>query len=99
MLRLATDANFNGRVHKGLLRRAPDLDIVRVEDVGLRTAADPDILAWTASENRILLTHDRDTMPGFAYERQIALGIKRLRRRHAAGHPEEDARVRGGRRM
>src|SRR5262249_14777719 len=27
-------------------------------------------------------------------ERQIALGIERLRRRHAAGHPEEDAGIR-----
>lgn len=69
MLRLVTEANFNGRVYKGVLRRIPDLDIVRVEDVGLRTAVDPDILAWAASEDRILLTHDRDTIPGFAYER------------------------------
>ena len=37
----------------------PTLDIVRVQDVGLRTASDPDILAWAASEGRILLTHDR----------------------------------------
>jgi hypothetical protein len=30
---------------------------------------DPDILAWAASEGRILLTHDRKTVPKFAYQR------------------------------
>jgi predicted nuclease of predicted toxin-antitoxin system len=69
MLRLATDEGFNRNVYKGLLRRVPDLDIVSVHDAGLRGAADPDILAWAASEGRILLTHDRETMIGFAYER------------------------------
>lgn len=33
---------------------------------------DPAVLAWAASKNRILLTHDHATMPGFAYERVIA---------------------------
>ena len=27
------------------------------------------ILAWAAENDRILLTHDEDTIPGFAYER------------------------------
>jgi hypothetical protein len=42
---------------------------VRVQDVGLNATPDPDILAWAAVEGRILLTHDRDTMPLFAYDR------------------------------
>lgn len=42
--------------------RLPDLDIVRVQDVGLRTRPDPEILGFAASENRILLTHDTRTM-------------------------------------
>jgi predicted nuclease of predicted toxin-antitoxin system len=37
--------------------------------VGLSTTPDPDILAWAAVESRILLTHDRDTIPNFAYDR------------------------------
>ncbi|HEY7313768.1 MAG TPA: DUF5615 family PIN-like protein [Gemmataceae bacterium] len=69
MLRLATDADFDGRVYRALLRELPELDMVRVQDVGLRTAEDPDVLAWTATEGRILLTHDRRTMVGFAYQR------------------------------
>ena len=35
MLRLAADENFNGDIVRGLLRRNPKLDIVRVQDVGL----------------------------------------------------------------
>ena len=69
MLRLASDADLDGRLYSGLRRRDPTLDIIRVQDVGLRTAPDPDILAWAATEGRIVVTHDKDTMPGFAYDR------------------------------
>lgn len=69
MLRLVADAAFNGNAFDGLLRREPTLDLVRVQDVGLRTASDPDILAWAAAEGRIVVTHDQATMPDFAYDR------------------------------
>ena len=69
MLKLVSDENFDGDILRGLYRRRPDVDIVRVQDVGLSGVADPDILAWAAAEGRILLTHDRDTMPRFAYDR------------------------------
>jgi len=35
MLKLAADENFNNDIIRGLLRRKPDLDIVRIQDVGL----------------------------------------------------------------
>jgi hypothetical protein len=38
-------------------------------------ADDRDLLAWTANEGRILITHDRNTIPGFAYERVRAGAI------------------------
>ena len=69
MLRLLSDENFNGDVVRGLLLRRPDLDLVRVQDVGLSGADDPTILNWAAEQGRILLTHDRKTVPNFAYER------------------------------
>jgi predicted nuclease of predicted toxin-antitoxin system len=58
MLRLLADENFNGDVVRALLLRQPDLDVVRVQDVGLAGTADPDILAWAAVNDRIILTHD-----------------------------------------
>jgi hypothetical protein len=72
MLRLLADENFNGDIVRGLLLRQPDLDIVRVQDVGLAGTADPDILTWAAENNRIVLTHDRATMADYAYERVAA---------------------------
>ena len=48
---------------------SPTLDLVRVQDTSLAAALDPDVLEFAASENRLLLTHDAQTMPGFAYDR------------------------------
>jgi hypothetical protein len=69
VLGLVSDENFDGDILGRMFRRHPDLDVVRVQDVGLRGAADPEVLAWAAGEGRILLTHDRDTMPNFACDR------------------------------
>jgi len=41
MLRLVADENFNNDIVRGLLRRKPDLDIVRVQDADLSGADDP----------------------------------------------------------
>ncbi|MBI3465957.1 MAG: DUF5615 family PIN-like protein [Planctomycetes bacterium] len=69
MLRLLADENFNDRIVRGLLRRRSDLDIVRVQEIGLSGADDPPVLEWAAEEERILLTHDRKTVPRHAYRR------------------------------
>ena len=69
MLRLAVDENFNNRILRGLKRKNPELDIVRVQDAGLAGQADPGVLAWVATERRVLLTHDAATIPEYAYER------------------------------
>jgi hypothetical protein len=74
MLGMARNENFNGDSVRGLLRRRPDLDIVRVQDIGLRRTPDPDILVWAASQRRALLSHDVSTVPPAAYER-IANGL------------------------
>ena len=47
----------------------PDLDIVRIQDVGLSGADDPMVLEWCAREGRILLTHDVTTITRYAYAR------------------------------
>jgi predicted nuclease of predicted toxin-antitoxin system len=73
MLRFAVDENFNMHIVSGVLRRLPTVDMVRVQDAGLAGANDPAVLAWAASEGRVLLTHDVNTVTAFAYER-IAQG-------------------------
>jgi hypothetical protein len=72
MLRLVADENFNGDIVRGLLLRQPALDIVRVQDIGLGGAEDLDVLAWASENNRIILTHDRATIPAYAYQRVSA---------------------------
>ena len=69
MLRLAADENFNADIVRGLRRRFPDLDLVRIQDVGLSGADDPTVLAWAAREKRVLLTHDVTTLVGLALMR------------------------------
>jgi Domain of unknown function (DUF5615) len=68
-LRFLTDEDFDNDFLRGLLRRLPDLDIARVQDVGLRQQPDPIILEWADRHGRIVVTHDVQTMPGHAYAR------------------------------
>jgi predicted nuclease of predicted toxin-antitoxin system len=67
------DADLPRALFTALQREAPELDVLRVQQAGLRTAADPDILAFAAKEGRILVTKDKATMRDFAAER-IARG-------------------------
>jgi len=72
MLRLASDADVHGDIIRGLRRRLPKIDLVRVQDVLPEGTPDPEALAWAAAENRVLITNDRNTMAGFAYRRAAA---------------------------
>lgn len=74
MLRFAIDENFNMHIVNGVLRRLSEVDIVRVQDAGLEGADDPTVLKWAASNGRVLLTHDVNTLTAFAYER-VAQGL------------------------
>jgi hypothetical protein len=68
-MRFAADENFNNDILRGLQRRQPDIDIVRIQDTEIYQSDDPKVLEWVAHEGRILLTHDARTMPNHAYER------------------------------
>lgn len=69
MLTFLADENFNNIVLRGLLRVHPQLDIIRVQDTPLYRADDLRVLDWATQENRLLLTHDVQTMPDFFYQR------------------------------
>ena len=47
------DEGFSRNIIRGVLSRDPTIVIVRVQDVGLSGAADPDILEWAAQEGRM----------------------------------------------
>ncbi len=65
-LRFLADEDLDNDILRGILRRLPSVNLVRVQDVGLSGAADPQVLAWAAQENRVLLTHDVSTMTAHA---------------------------------
>jgi hypothetical protein len=73
-MRFLADENFNGDILHGLLQANPDLDILRVQDTEMYRTPDPQLLEWAAQENRILITHDKKTIPGHAFER-VAAGL------------------------
>jgi hypothetical protein len=72
MIRFLSDEDFNGRIVRGLLLRKSDLDLLRVQDVGLGGADDEAILEWADKHGRLLLTHDGRTMPKHVRNRLAA---------------------------
>ena len=71
-MRWLADENLNNDIVRGLLRRKPDLDIVRAQDAGLTGLDDSALLAWAAAQDRVLITHDVSTMTAYAYRRMAA---------------------------
>jgi predicted nuclease of predicted toxin-antitoxin system len=57
MTRWLADENFNNNILRALFRENRNIDVVRAQDVGLAGVDDEKVLAWAASQNRILLTH------------------------------------------
>ena len=53
MIKFLADENLNNQIVRGVLRQNPDIDIVRVQDVGLKGADDPDVLSWAAQDGRV----------------------------------------------
>ncbi len=69
MTPLLFDENFNHRILRGLKRRLPTLDALLVQETDIGQQDDPSVLAWAAAHNRVLITHDVNTMTKYAYAR------------------------------
>jgi len=61
--RLLADADLNGAIVSGVIRRMPHVDFKRAEDVPLEGLCDPDVLAAAAEDGRVLVSHDVTSMP------------------------------------
>jgi hypothetical protein len=66
MLRLLIDQDLDHDILRGLIRRLPRLDAVTAFEIGMREATDLQLLTWAARERRVIVTHDRKTMPTHA---------------------------------
>ena len=69
MLALAADENVHGSIIRGLRRRQPDIDLIRIQDTELAGTDDGTVLAWAAQQGRIVITRDVATLIPEAYAR------------------------------
>ena len=82
MTGFVADENFHGTIILAVHRHAPHVDILTVQDVGITSIGDPELIEFATGEKRLLLTHDVNTMIGFFKER-VERGMYRLRRASA----------------
>jgi hypothetical protein len=61
--RFQADADFNHRIVLGLRRRETVIDILGAREGGVIALSDPEVLRIASDAGRILLSHDRKTMP------------------------------------
>jgi hypothetical protein len=62
--RFLADADFNHKIVVGRRRREPSVDFVGAHDAGIVGLRDPEVISVAAESGRILVSHDRRTMPG-----------------------------------
>jgi len=63
MIRFLADADLNEGIVAGCLRREPEMDFLSANEADLEGVPDPEVLALAASQDRILVSHDFQTMP------------------------------------
>jgi Domain of unknown function (DUF5615) len=57
------DADLNQAIVTGVLRQEPKINFQTAFAAGLQGVKDPEVLAIAAQQERILVSHDRKTMP------------------------------------
>jgi hypothetical protein len=62
-IRFQADADLNEDIVKGVLRREPGVDFRTATIAGFRGLSDLEVLKLAAQDGRVLVSHDRKTMP------------------------------------
>lgn len=62
-IRFQADADLRQAIVTGTIRRQPSLNFQSANEARLEGIKDPEVLAIAAQEGRVLVTHDRKTMP------------------------------------
>jgi hypothetical protein len=63
MIRFLAGADLNEGIVAGCLRREPEMDFLSANAADLEGVPDPEVLALAAAQDRILVSHDFQTMP------------------------------------
>ena len=71
-MRFLADENFNNDILRGVWRRIPDAQFIRVQDTEIAGAEDPQVLEYAAAHGYLVLSHDVNTLRAFFYERVVA---------------------------
>jgi hypothetical protein len=66
---LLADENFNFHIVRALRRQRPNTDVLTVQEAKLGAIEDADLLQWAAERERVVLSHDVQTLVGYAYDR------------------------------
>ncbi len=62
-IRYQADADLNQAIVTGVLRREPAIDFQTAFEAKLEGIKGPEVLAIAAQQGRVLVSHDRKTMP------------------------------------
>jgi len=68
-IRFLADENIEAEIVRILRSREPAIEILDVKTAGLDGTKDPALLELAAEEDRILISHDRNTMTRHLYDR------------------------------
>ncbi len=63
MIRFLADADLKDAIVSGCVRREPAMDFLSANAANLHDLPDPEVLRIAAQEDRILVSHDFQTMP------------------------------------
>ena len=69
MLDFGADQNFDMNYAEAVWNLNREIHIRHVSEDGISDAVDDQILEWASAHGLVLLTHDRRTIPNFAYQR------------------------------
>lgn len=63
VMKWLADENFRNAILRGIARKQPDFDVLRVQDLQQIAGSNSErVLDWTLQNDRVLLTHDSSTM-------------------------------------
>ena len=74
-VRFLADADLNYAIVKGVRLREPSIDFRSANEAGLEGLPDPEVLERAAGKGRVLVSHDKKTMP-VHFAARIGLGLR-----------------------
>ncbi len=68
MIRFLADEDLDGRIIRGVRRHFPEIELTSINELGLHGTSDPEVLRIASEQDRVLLTHDKNTMVPLALD-------------------------------